>query len=154
MTKFTVNRLRPRRGVRHDIMKRGWKSSDNTINNISIIHSCHDTSTTMHYLPHDQVGELYKVSSYMGTFMEHYQPPAHDDVCLAIAMPRLHVLDQSTNKTNVYGSCIIETCLDVTFFTCPDHYLHGTPPSANVACQAIPLQAWDHTKYHCNSYIR
>ncbi len=97
---------------------------------------------TIRYLPHDEVANKNVITSYMGNFMPNYQPPAHDDVCLAIAMPRLHVLDKSTNKTNVYGSCIIETCLDVTFFTCPDHYIEGNPNAPSVTGQAIPLKEW------------
>nr|CDS32659.1 conserved hypothetical protein [Hymenolepis microstoma] len=56
-------------------------------------------------------------TSYMGELLNGWHPPTSDQPWLALGMPEVGALAESTNKINIYGSIMMETELKVHFYT-------------------------------------
>ncbi|KAM3171137.1 hypothetical protein ACTXT7_017220, partial [Hymenolepis weldensis] len=56
-------------------------------------------------------------SSFMGDVLNGWHQPTSDQPWLALAMPEVGALAESTNKINIYGSIMMETELKVHFYT-------------------------------------
>ncbi|CDI96768.1 hypothetical protein EmuJ_000047800 [Echinococcus multilocularis] len=93
-----------------------------------------------HYLPHDTDERLYLEP------FTNFAPPAQDDVFLALTMPDVGALGESSNKTNIYGNCLVELSLDVTFLTKPVGHEHLE--------KAIPLVKADLSSINQYPYSR
>lgn len=54
---------------------------------------------------------------FIGDVLNGWHPPTTDQPWLALTMPEVGALAESTNKINIYGSIMMETELKVYFFT-------------------------------------
>lgn len=64
-------------------------------------------------------------TSFMGGYLNGWHPPTSDQPWLALAMPEVGALAESTNKINIYGSIMMETELKVHFFTDLPYAIRG-----------------------------
>lgn len=73
-------------------------------------------SSDFHILPRD-----YNTNTFMGPKCPRFQPPGPDNQVLILQMPFQKSLGESSEVIFLHGNVVIETELEVTFHSVPDH---------------------------------